>query len=942
MPTQLDDELVKGMEKAVATGHEDDLRAIYSQLPPAALDEVVSVLKGKAREAFDKGDMQESIKQYSLALLARPEDHTLYGNRSLCFFRLKDYVSSMQDADACIQLKPKWPKGWYRKGCVFLADNKPDPAVVCLKRALEFEPSNTDTKLKLQQAEQQAAMMKSILEGKSETIMTESLVDDTEKLLSSRPQFEQDQCEVQHHPQARWFQESQQAQGVVTLFRSFAQLYAPQRLLELLRDRPDYIHALCRSTAEWIQHRVSAAERAPRVLLFGSVAGVLAMAASEAGADHVYAVETSPFIGGCAKTVVRANKFRLMQQKYADKIQGMTREQLKDELAQYAKDTQVIFRDSFNEVDYTDVYHKCDLAVVNCNLHYSLLGTGLIPAVLRAREKHLEEGGEIIPQAAQVYAVGIQLDFDTEFDVRREVTEVTAWSLHPRPVQLNEIPHTVLTEKFPVFDFKFGPGNSLKRVDREPRNVRVLRAGTLHAFVYHYDLVLSPSHIVTTAPDNRSATQCIFYHDPVPVEPENNLRVLVSHNQTRITFRVDPPPPPLVHRVSVHTWHCELINDRPRTEAYSRAVALYAEKRAAAGLPVNALVLCSSFGTVAMKIARLQDVTHVWAVEKNPSMAARCQRIVSRNGLAGKITVLNKDPRQVSAGEDREVPLKPDLVVIEAFDHACIGSGALHYSQFVRNVVGRDVSVVPRRAVIRGMLVELRSSVLEGMDVNVLNPYRWQPDMIACELSKEQCKPLSRPFELFFFDLRTASPEPALRNIEARIQQDGIAGAVVIWQDLLMDEESEVVLTSSPAAPEHCLRSKCLLQGLQYLREVRVTKGSTIPMLARHNGQGIEIAIKENLLPEGQATILPLPRLDPQWAEQNKKLTELYKSMTGRMQIVGEYQHVSTVAVRCALQPGNFEVDPEVATQFAESLFVEAPGEAEAQPILDTSKAQEF
>uniref|UniRef100_A0ACD6AAT0 Uncharacterized protein n=1 Tax=Avena sativa TaxID=4498 RepID=A0ACD6AAT0_AVESA len=49
-----------------------------------------------------------------------PHDATLFSNRSLCFLRLGDGQSALQDALACREMRPSWPKGCYRQGAALM------------------------------------------------------------------------------------------------------------------------------------------------------------------------------------------------------------------------------------------------------------------------------------------------------------------------------------------------------------------------------------------------------------------------------------------------------------------------------------------------------------------------------------------------------------------------------------------------------------------------------------------------------------------------------------------------------------------------------------------------------------------------------------------------------------------------------------------------------
>ena len=44
-----------------------------------------------------------------------PDQHTLYSNRSLTHFNLKEYKAALSDSEKCIELNPNWAKGYHRK-----------------------------------------------------------------------------------------------------------------------------------------------------------------------------------------------------------------------------------------------------------------------------------------------------------------------------------------------------------------------------------------------------------------------------------------------------------------------------------------------------------------------------------------------------------------------------------------------------------------------------------------------------------------------------------------------------------------------------------------------------------------------------------------------------------------------------------------------------------
>jgi tetratricopeptide (TPR) repeat protein len=55
------------------------------------------------------------------AIMLDPADATLYSNRSFCHLKIGEKKDALDDANACISLRPEWPKGYYRKGAVHMS-----------------------------------------------------------------------------------------------------------------------------------------------------------------------------------------------------------------------------------------------------------------------------------------------------------------------------------------------------------------------------------------------------------------------------------------------------------------------------------------------------------------------------------------------------------------------------------------------------------------------------------------------------------------------------------------------------------------------------------------------------------------------------------------------------------------------------------------------------
>ncbi|XP_020169753.1 uncharacterized protein [Aegilops tauschii subsp. strangulata] len=77
-------------------------------------------LKSLAVNSLKRNDYFSAATLYSVAMKHDRHDATLLSNRSLCFLRMGDGHKALQDALACSEMRPGWPKGWYRLGAALM------------------------------------------------------------------------------------------------------------------------------------------------------------------------------------------------------------------------------------------------------------------------------------------------------------------------------------------------------------------------------------------------------------------------------------------------------------------------------------------------------------------------------------------------------------------------------------------------------------------------------------------------------------------------------------------------------------------------------------------------------------------------------------------------------------------------------------------------------
>ena len=75
----------------------------------------LGLLKGRAADLFGQGFPKEAAELYTQAIRLQPS-HALHSNRSACRCALFNFEAALDDADACLKLKPGWAKGYARRG----------------------------------------------------------------------------------------------------------------------------------------------------------------------------------------------------------------------------------------------------------------------------------------------------------------------------------------------------------------------------------------------------------------------------------------------------------------------------------------------------------------------------------------------------------------------------------------------------------------------------------------------------------------------------------------------------------------------------------------------------------------------------------------------------------------------------------------------------------
>jgi len=100
--------------------------------------------KEKGNDLFKKGDYANAVKFYSEAIRRNPDDPKLYSNRAACYTKLAAFDLGLKDCDKCVELDPKFIKGWIRKGKILQGMQDSSKAMTAYEKALEIDPNNAE------------------------------------------------------------------------------------------------------------------------------------------------------------------------------------------------------------------------------------------------------------------------------------------------------------------------------------------------------------------------------------------------------------------------------------------------------------------------------------------------------------------------------------------------------------------------------------------------------------------------------------------------------------------------------------------------------------------------------------------------------------------------------------------------------------------------------
>lgn len=302
----------------------------------------------------------------------------------------------------------------------------------------------------------------------------------------------------------------------------------------------------------------------------------------------------------------------------------------------------------------------------------------------------------------------------------------------------------------------------------------------------------------------------------------------------------------------------------PVTRTYAEAIRYVGVQLTRLGLAGHWLHLGVGNAVPMMTTAGLAaPVSHVTGIAAHgvPYLDAMAHHLLKRHNLHKRATIIRQPVEQVtvasggkesairtspSMAEEAKQLSSPALILVidpDLFDEGLLGRRVLPYVRHARRTLCIPTPmVVPSRARIFAMPIQLETASASGFDLRELDAYRWSTWYEEFDLTGKQercCTKLAEPQEVFLFDfcaedVDTALPDSSKRTLEFQALSSGNVTAVAFWFELQMVEGFDANIETSAGTSNGVWR-----QAIQWLDPVAVSKGATIEIEASHNSTRI-------------------------------------------------------------------------------------------------------
>ncbi|XP_045536165.1 protein arginine N-methyltransferase 7 isoform X2 [Papilio machaon] len=271
------------------------------------------------------------------------------------------------------------------------------------------------------------------------------------------------------------------------------------------------------------------------------------------------------------------------------------------------------------------------------------------------------------------------------------------------------------------------------------------------------------------------------------------------------------------HQEIARSGFADMLHDKERNQKYYRALRLAIKKMHSEGKKANVLDIGTGTGLLSIMAAKC-GADSIVACEAFKPMAECCIKILQRNNVADKITVIQKRSTDIVVGENGDMKEKANILVTEVFDTELIGEGALStFTHAHEHLLEKDCIVVPDSAVIYAQVVEcptmqkwnkLNDLADDDLDIILRTPQKMKDcagsaavhDILLSQLPRKAFRELSEQIPVFYYDWSGKTPIDLKKTVkqEFTVTNTGKAQMVFMWWELNMDTEGKIVLSCAP------------------------------------------------------------------------------------------------------------------------------------------------
>lgn len=233
-----------------------------------------------------------------------------------------------------------------------------------------------------------------------------------------------------------------------------------------------------------------------------------------------------------------------------------------------------------------------------------------------------------------------------------------------------------------------------------------------------------------------------------------------------------------VLRRAVPGWHYTILNDARRN-------AIYRDALNQADLEGKTVLEIGTGSGILSILAAKAGAKHVYACERSFALAQAAKENISRNGVADRVTVIEKDLKAIQLGTD--LPEPADILLSEIIDNRLLGESVLELTNLAKErLLSDNAAFFPNEVGLRGQLLEAGpwKPSLQFDDICDLNLSAITPliQMRQVGGKRPEHEPVvSAPFDLLQFDLRKELPLEGEVRQSVKINGEGRVHGLRSW-----------------------------------------------------------------------------------------------------------------------------------------------------------------